>query len=963
MPNDFLYFGRFRLQPTARTVWLDGVLVELTEKEFDLLLLLVRNSGQILSKGFLIESLWPGRFVEDSNLGHHIKALRKKLGDEGDPIRTAHRRGYYFAATVSDTPPAKEVSGPQAAQHDVGRSQDVIPESSTNESTTQRRHRFLRPTLRFGLPATVLILLATIGQHWVSRTHKLYPRPSVAVFGFVNSTAQPDAAWLSAALSEMFRTELIAGGGARVLPGEDVDRAKAELTLPSIDSLGKDSLARIRHNLNADYALLGSYIRIGQDVSSQLRLDLKLQDTTTGEVVVSVSKSGATTRLFELVSQSAEALSVKLRRGSVSSDVVHGPFSRNPEATRLYAEGLTRLRLYDAIAAARLLEEATKVDPKSALIHSALGEAWSTLGYRDKAQREAKEASDLGSNLPRETLLSIQARYHEILRDWDRAIGIYQSLWTVFADNPEHGLHLASAQTSAHKGSAALATLAELRHNAPQLAGDARVELAEAVASESLGDSKGELAAARRAIAKADRVGARLLVAQAQLRACWALDNLSQWDEALALAQTARRTFSEFGDRASEAHAVKNIADVQDDRGDHTAAVHVYQEAIALYRAIGHQDGLAATLNNLGEAFRSLGDLDNAKQSYEESANISAVTGDWKLQAIVLNGVGSILWRRADIAGAQAAYEKAVAGLRRAGDRDLLANSLLNLAEVLQDEGYLDDGLKLFEESLALAEEVDDKSSAARIHGDMGELLLRKGDLLGAKKRFNDQLALGTKIPDDRQRAYALHGLGQVHLAQGEIADARSSLSDALNLRAKLNEKGLVAETRLALAQLEVEDNRSSVAALNAREAADEFRAEKEVDQESLAYALLARSLVAEGDIAEAANAAHRSAELVPKVQSVARRLSIAVALARVQATQGDLARARSGLQSALDEAVKLRSLPQELEIRSVLCELDSQSCTPELEKEARDKGFLLIAKKAAITRAGATRSVAPRKP
>jgi tetratricopeptide (TPR) repeat protein len=749
----------------------------------------------------------------------------------------------------------------------------------------------------------------------------------------------------------MFRTELMAGVNVRMVPGEDVERARAELALPAIDTLGKDSLARIRGNLNADYVLLGSYIQIGSGTSGQIRLDIKLQDTATGEVAASVSESGAAATLFELVSQSTAVLSTKLRGGYMPTDITHDVLSRNPEATRLYAEGLKHLRLYDAITASRLLKEATENDPNSALIHSALAEAWSTLGYRYKAEGEAKKAVDLGAHLPREAGLAIQARYHEILRDWDQAVQIYQSLWTVFSDNPEHALHLANALTSAHRGSAALATLKELRQKVSHFDDDPRVDLAEAVAAESLGDSKGELAAAERAIAKAGPLGARLLVAQAQLRACWALDNLSRWDEALTFARSARQIFAEFGDRASEAHAVKNIGDVFDDRGEHAEAKRIYEEAVAVYRDIGHQDGLAATLNNLGEALRSLGDLDSAKRSYEESAKLAAVTGDWKLEAIVLNGIGSILWRRGNLAGAQEVYEKAVAGLRKAGDKDLLANSILNLAEVLQDQGYLDDGLKLFEESLVLADRPGNKSSTARILGDIGELLLAKGDLLGAKKRFNDQLALGGKIPDDKQSAYALQGLGQIHLAQGELREARSKYEEALKLRAELTEKGLVAETRLALAELEMEENRPSNATTDATEAANQFRIENEVGQEALADGLLARSLAADGHASQSANSATRASVLLPKVESVALRLSILTALARVKAGQGKLAQASTDLRGILNEAYKLRSVPRQLEVQWVLCEFDPQSCTPALENEARDKGFLLIANKVATMR------------
>jgi len=82
-----------------------------------------------------------------------------------------------------------------------------------------------------------------------------------------------------------------------------------------------------------------------------------------------------------------------------------------------------------------------------------------------------------------------------------------------------------------------------------------------------------------------------------------------------------------------------------------------------------------------------------------------------------------------------------------------------------------------------------------------------------------------------------------------------------------------------------------------------------------MAYALLARSLAADGHASESASSATRASALLPKVESVALRLSIVTTLARVKAGQGKLAQARLDLRAALNEAYKLRSVPRQLEI------------------------------------------------
>jgi eukaryotic-like serine/threonine-protein kinase len=58
----------------------------------------------------------------------------------------------------------------------------------------------------------------------------------------------------------------------------------------------------------------------------------------------------------------------------------------NAEAARLYVEGLEKLRVFEALAARDLLQQAVVADPNHALAHSALSAAWSTLGYDAKAR-------------------------------------------------------------------------------------------------------------------------------------------------------------------------------------------------------------------------------------------------------------------------------------------------------------------------------------------------------------------------------------------------------------------------------------------------------------------------------------------------------------------------------------------------------------------------------------------------
>ena len=82
-----------------------GALVPLQPKAFDILLILVQNSGRELSKQEFMEQIWPDSFVEESNLAQNIFLLRRALREEKKEhqyIVTAPGRGYRFVAQVEE---------------------------------------------------------------------------------------------------------------------------------------------------------------------------------------------------------------------------------------------------------------------------------------------------------------------------------------------------------------------------------------------------------------------------------------------------------------------------------------------------------------------------------------------------------------------------------------------------------------------------------------------------------------------------------------------------------------------------------------------------------------------------------------------------------------------------------------------------------------------------------------------
>jgi DNA-binding winged helix-turn-helix (wHTH) protein/TolB-like protein/Tfp pilus assembly protein PilF len=96
-------FGEFRLDVTERFLARgdDEKRIPLSEKAFETLCVLVRNSGHLVNKKELLDHVWADSFVEENNLDKCVHAIRRALGEKpGGPkfIETVRKHGYRFAA-------------------------------------------------------------------------------------------------------------------------------------------------------------------------------------------------------------------------------------------------------------------------------------------------------------------------------------------------------------------------------------------------------------------------------------------------------------------------------------------------------------------------------------------------------------------------------------------------------------------------------------------------------------------------------------------------------------------------------------------------------------------------------------------------------------------------------------------------------------------------------------------------
>ena len=743
-------------------------------------------------------------------------------------------------------------------------------------------------------------------------------RPSIAVLPFHNLSGRTDTEWVSTALPEMLTAELAAGEKLHTFPGENIARASSDLGLTGKQTLAPDTLAHLRKYLGSDYVVLGAYLDQGV-AAGQVRVDLWLQDTKTGEIAATISEKGSESSLDDLATKAGTDLRRKLGVGDITpgeAATVQASLPSNPEAVRLYSEGLAKLRVVDAIAARDLLQKAVAADPNFALGHSALADAWQAMGYDQKAREESKKARDLSSGLSHEEQLWIEGRDWELNRKWDKAVEIYHTLFEFFPDNIEYGLRLASAQRQGRTVDEALATLATLRRLSAPDRDDPRIDLQQADVFDVKGAYKEQQAAAEAAANRARDLGAKLLLARALNQRARALEKQGKLEDAIRGAQEASSIADSSGARTEVAKALTIIGIVHFDQGNFTEAAKTYEAALNIERETGDNRAIATTLNNLANALGEQGDLAGSIKMANES----------------------------------------LATFREVGDKHSAAAVLGSIAARTLQQGDLKQGKKMLEEGLAASREIGDQERTGTALYNLGEVLRWQGDLKGARKMYEQSGELSKQIGDQSGVAYALFSVGDVLTAEGDLAGAKANYDESMALRTQMGEKGNAAETQMALAVLQVEQGHAADADSALRQARDEFRKEGLGDDEILADSLLARILLSQGRVADAEKETSSAHDLLAKSQDFSVRLRASIVGAQVQAAAGKTEDALRTLQETATNAARLGYAGYALEAQLALGEVETTSGNrtagrnklTEVRKEAQQKGFGLIANRAA---------------
>lgn len=781
-------------------------------------------------------------------------------------------------------------------------------------------------------------------------------RPSVAVLGFKNLSGRPDEAWLSTALAEMLTTEVGEGEKIRTIPGEDVTMMKTNLSLTDAESYGADTLHRIRASIGSDYVLLGSYLALG---NGQVRLDLRLESTGTGELLSSMSAQGTETQLADLVTRIGAEIRKKLGAGEIAPEnfgIVQVSMPSDPEAARAYSEGLTRLRNFDTAGAKPLLEQVIKLQPHFAPAHLAMARAWKNLGYQVRSRAESKLAFDLSSSLPRAERLSIEGNYYESIGDRAKAIEVYKSLWNFFPDEVGPGIALVDAQTGAAQFKDAQASIDALRKLPASGLEEIQIDIAQARVAQAQGDFKREIEIARRNLDRAQALDARTLEGDMHYMESRALEMLGDLKGGQKACEQARDLFAGVGDQGGVSRSETCAANMLADQGDNASARRMYDRSLDVSRKIGDKQGQAVNLHNIAILLRDQGELIAAKQMFEESLAIDRETDNRVGIGENLDSLANVVSALGDSSGAEKLFRESLAIAKEMGDRPDEALVSNNLAGLLYGHGNSAGAQAMYENAQAIYRQLGEKDGIALTALNLGAVRADQGDLAGAKTHLQEALTLSADSGNKQNSGTAALGMGQILREQGDLSGAHKFYDQSLKIRTEIGNNAGAAETEVSIADLDnAEGNFSDGRAIAAKSAAEAHR-EKASDREAGALAVLAQASLGLNNKPDARSAATRAAALAKKSQERHVIASVQIAEAQVDAATGKPDEAAKNLESVIADMTHLGLVTLQLEARLALGEIEVKSAKTAaagrkalstLEKDATAAGFLFIARRA----------------
>jgi TolB-like protein/DNA-binding winged helix-turn-helix (wHTH) protein/Tfp pilus assembly protein PilF len=371
-------FGPFRLIPEERQLLRDEQSVSLTPKSFELLVVLVENSGHLIEKGELMKRIWPDSFVEEANLSVTMSVLRRALGEgpnEHQYVETVPRRGYRFVAAVKE----RWDEGTQLSSKGSSEDNGSKRVADVKQPTLSQAPATVSPAwLSFGrwplfvvglLALSVLLVGLNAGGLRERLRGKINPVQvqSLAVLPLENLSRDNSQDYFADGMTEALITDLAKISAIRVMSRSSVMQYKSARKPPP----------EIGRELNVDAVLTGSVARSAERVRVTVQLVHVATDRNLWTKSYERDLRDVPALQKEVAQDIVREVGIKLRPQEQLQ--TGGVRSINPAAYDLYLRGrfyLNRQNKDDNEAAITALERAVATDPTFASAYAELAQAY-----------------------------------------------------------------------------------------------------------------------------------------------------------------------------------------------------------------------------------------------------------------------------------------------------------------------------------------------------------------------------------------------------------------------------------------------------------------------------------------------------------------------------------------------------------------------------------------------------------
>jgi len=426
LTSNIYTFGEFQLDPQKRVLRRGEEPIALTPKAFEVLVLLIQHSGEIVRKDELMKVVWPDSFVEESNLTQTVFMVRKALGETPDQryILTIQGRGYRFAAEVKDlsenghagTNPSASLS----ADSSLSSGQALVSPSQTGASGVTQPVK--KAWLLLGAAAVVVVVagLAAYLRWSASPSPSQEPRSRImlAVLPFQNLTGDPTQEYFSDGLTE----EMIAQLGHLDPQRLGVIARTSVMHYKN----GQTSIEQISRELGVQYVIEGSVRRDSNNVRVSAQLIRTQDQTHVWARQYDRELKGLLSLQGEIAQEIADEIQLTLGDHKATAAPTLSPSQY--EAYDLYLKGqyfFGKRTVPGLEAAIDYFQQATAKNPNDARAYAGLADSYALMaGYSSRPQSEfmskaraaALKALEIDDRLPEaHTALALIVQNN----DWD----------------------------------------------------------------------------------------------------------------------------------------------------------------------------------------------------------------------------------------------------------------------------------------------------------------------------------------------------------------------------------------------------------------------------------------------------------------------------------------------------------------------------------------------------------------